>query len=77
MAIKQHDKENFNTLKSAWQSDNVALIESKDKNGEYVALICAVAFNGNTYSITPFAEMVRGNPFELYDDPTDESKWER
>jgi hypothetical protein len=35
-------------------------------DGETVVVLAAVGFDGEEYGITPFAEMVNGNPFEMY-----------
>ena len=58
---------NFNTLCDAINNGEVCLMEGKRKSdGEIVNLICAVYFDGKEYAMTPFAEMVSGNPFEDY-----------
>ena len=61
---------NLETLYRAFASGDVVLVEGRRKgDGAVVALLCAIAFDGTEYQITPFAEMVNGNPFELYDAP--------
>lgn len=71
MALKPGDRTNFNTMLRAHSENALALVESRDKDGRYVALVCAMQENEDgTISPIPFAEMIRGNPFELYADPT-------
>ena len=61
---------NFNTLCDAIKNGEVCLMEGKRKSdGEIVNLICAVHFDGKEYAMTPFAEMVSGNPFDDYYPP--------
>jgi hypothetical protein len=68
--LRLADRENFDTLMRAFQNGDVALVDSTRKaDGEQVALICTVHFDGDDYQLTPFAEMVAGNPFELYEPP--------
>ena len=62
---------NFDTLCKAFASNDTCLMECKRKrDGEVVNLICAVHFDGKEYAMTPFAEMVSGNPFEDYYPPS-------
>jgi uncharacterized protein YrrD len=69
MINKSHTT-NFNTLCDAIKNGDVCLMEGKrKKDGEIVNLICAVYFDGKEYAMTPFAEMVSGNPFEDYYPP--------
>lgn len=68
MALRDADKENFNTLLRAAASGDLALLECTDaKTGEYRAVITAVAKDGDGYLLTPFGHMATGNPFEDYD----------
>lgn len=58
---------NLETLKRVFANGDAALVECKRvSDGAVVAMLCAVVFDGNQYNITPFAEMVNGNPYELY-----------
>lgn len=72
MTLRQSDITNFETLKTAFMDGNAALVESRDNEGRYVALICAISTDddGETFTPVPFAELVRDNPFEIYADPT-------
>lgn len=64
-------KTNFDTLCKAFDYKETCLMECKrKKDGEIVYLVCAVHFDGKEYAMTPFAEMVSGNPFEDYYPPT-------
>lgn len=66
----QKHKRNFETLKRAFENGDVALVEcQRARDGEIVAMLCAMSFDGSEYKITPFAEMVNGNPFEMYRPP--------
>lgn len=72
MALKEGDKANFRTLLRAARGNHLAVLETTRKaDGSYVALLCAVVWNGTDYEITPFAEMLPGDPFEIYTDPSD------
>lgn len=70
MALAKHHN-NFATLRRAWEGNNVALMECRRRSdGADVALICAVGREGDDYVFTPLAEMVNGNPYDMYDPPT-------
>jgi len=63
--IKDGDKKNFDTLYSAADNSDMALMECKYKNGGgYVAVICAVSFDGEFYTMVPMAKMFSGNPYD-------------
>lgn len=72
MAIEEGYKANFETLQTAFANGDVALVETKRAGtDEKVVLICAMQVNPDqTITPVPFAEMVSGNPFEMYEDPT-------
>lgn len=63
---------NFETLLKAAKNGDLVLISAIRKSDRQpVALICATQRNeDDTITPVPFAEMVNGNPFELYEDPT-------
>lgn len=70
------DTQNFDTLSRAFSSGHVALVEVRrtaDLNP--VAAICAISREGDQYGITPFAVMIEGNPFELFDPPSPEGRF--
>ena len=63
-------KTNFDTLCKAFGGNETCLMECKrKKDNEVVYLVCAMHFDGKEYAMTPFAEMVSGNPFEDYYPP--------
>ena len=72
--VLQH-KENFETLKRAFQSGDVCLMDCIEKaSGEHVAVICAVQFVDGEYAMTPFARFFNGNPYELLLSPIEYEK---
>ena len=66
------DRHNFETLLRAADDGAVALVSAIRKADQQpVALVCAMQENDDeTITPIPFAVMVEGNPFELFDDPT-------
>lgn len=71
MSLRKSDRKNFDTLIEAMKNGNVALVESRcAKTGEYRALVCAMGWDGENHIVSPFAQMVTGNPYEDYLDPT-------
>lgn len=74
MALNDPDVTNFETMREAAEHGRLALVESRDSAGRYVALICCLSDTEDGQIMpVPFAEMVRGNPFEMYADPTQET----
>ena len=71
MAIKEHDRKNFNTLLRAAKAGRLALMECQDAvTGEYRAVICAVGKDGEDFTMTPFGHLsTADNPFEVYTPP--------
>ncbi len=70
--LRKGDRQNFETLLRAASDGALALVSAVRKADQNpVALVCAMQQNEDD-SITPvpFAVMVEGNPFELFDDPT-------
>lgn len=63
---------NFETMRQAAFAGDLALVSAIRKSDQQpVALVCAMQRNADdTISPVPFAEMIPGNPFELYEDPT-------
>ena len=74
MSLRGPDIANFGTLQKAHHDGALALVESRcTKTGEYRALICAMQTNEDgTITPMPVAQMITGNPFEDYLDPTQE-----
>lgn len=68
--LAPHDRTNFDTLTSAFRSGDVALVEVQRVHDQKpVAAVCAVSFQDGAYLITPFAILVEGDPFELFNPP--------
>jgi len=65
-------KANFKTLELALNNGDLSLVSAIRKaDKKNVALVCAMQRNeDDTITPIPLAEMVNGNPFELYEDPT-------
>lgn len=70
--LRKADQTNFRTLERAWDNGAVALVSVIRKSDRQpVALICAIQHNADdTLTPVPFAVMIEGNPFEMFDDPT-------
>lgn len=63
-------KHNYHTLLKAAKNDDVALVSALTNEGKQVYLICAMNREGTTLIPIPVGEMILGNPFEMYQDPT-------
>ena len=70
--LRKGDQVNFETLLRAANDGAVALVSAIRKADQHpIALVCAMQTNDDdTITPVPFAVMVEGNPFELFDDPT-------
>lgn len=69
--VVQGHQENFETLKKAFQSGDVCILECVEKaTGEKIAVICAVQAVDGEFVMTPFAKFFNGNPYELLEPPT-------
>ena len=64
-------KANLETLKRAFHTDDVGLVECQLKStGEKVAVLCAFQTEEDgEISFIPFAMMFNGNPYELLNPP--------
>ena len=68
--LKNHDRTNFSTLAGALDSGHVALVEVQCiADGAVIGAICTVGHNDGLFELTPFATMVEGNPFDLFNPP--------
>lgn len=69
--IVQKHAANFETLRRAFLSGDVALMECQVKaTGESVAVICATQeAEGEDTNFVPFAAFFNGNPYELLSPP--------
>jgi len=64
-ALPEHHCKDFDTLSRAFAEDCVALVACTDRlTGELVPAICAVEFDGETYTLKPFARLFASNPYE-------------
>ncbi len=70
--LRKGDRHNFETLLRAASDGALALVSAVRKADQNpVALVCAMQHNDDdTITPVPFAVMVEGNPFELFQDPT-------
>lgn len=70
--LRKGDRMNFETLLRAASDGVLALVSAVRKaDQQQVALVCAMQTNrDDTITPVPFAVMVEGNPFELFEDPT-------
>jgi hypothetical protein len=70
--LRKGDRKNFQTLLRAANDGALALVSAIRKADQQpVALVCAMQTNpDDTITPVPFAVMVEGNPFELFEDPT-------
>jgi len=70
--LRSGDRTNFDTLLRAADDGALALVSAiRRADQQPVALVCAMQQNeDNTITPVPFAVMVEGNPFDLFDDPT-------
>lgn len=68
---------NFATLQRAQDAGHLTLVSCRIRaTGEPVAVLAAVAFDGQEYQITPLAMQFpesAGNPYEYLADPTDDN----
>ena len=69
--LRAGDKKNYKTLLRAAKNDDLALISAIRKSDKKpVALLCAMQPDGDSVLAVPLAVMVEGNPYELFEDPT-------
>lgn len=75
MPLAPGHKTNLNTIIRAAKAGHLAVLECKRRSdGAIVPLLVTVSWDGREYTMTPFAEMVQGNPFELYLPPDPNNK---
>ena len=71
LPIGEADRANFSTLLKATANQDLALVSAiRKKDQKPVALVCAIARDGESYMPVPLAVMIEGNPFEDFEDPT-------
>jgi len=68
MAIPDHHRRNFQTLRQAAENGDLALMECTEKGtGALRYVICAVARDeGGEYFFTPFGHLHEGDPYDAY-----------
>lgn len=68
--LSPDDRANFDTLARAFANGDSALVEvQRVADGAIVSAICAVGREGELWTITPFATMIEGDPFDLFRPP--------
>ncbi len=76
--INEAHKKNFETLRRAFVLGQVALADCTDQaTGEPVVLIVAVGQEGEDVVLSPLAQMIDGNPYDLFSPPTTEETHDR
>ena len=71
MAIPPGHLKNFETLKRAFKSGDVALMECNDsKTGEAVTVICMTNRVEDAIEFVPAARFFNGNPYDELNPPT-------
>lgn len=70
--LRKGDKSNFSALLKAVEHGDLALVSSVRKgDGAPVALVCAMTRCDDGCVVpVPLAVMVEGDPYELFEDPT-------
>ena len=69
MAIAEHYRVNFETLRAAASNGDLCLLEAYDRiSGKPAVMLCAAWQDGETGEVhlVPFAQMCEGNPYEKY-----------
>lgn len=71
MAIPDHHRRNFQTLRQAAENGDLALMEcTETATGALRYVICAVSCGrAGDYIFTPFGHLQEGDPFEAYQPP--------
>lgn len=71
--IPQFTKDNYQTLLKAIAANRTCLVRTtRSNNGEEVTLICVInpaEDDPESIEMVPVAEMIEGNPYELFDPP--------
>lgn len=76
MKINKATKANFHMLETAAKAGDTCIMDARDKaTGKSVVLVCAAQHEAdNSISMVPFAVMINGNPYEMYDPPNPNGK---
>ncbi len=68
--LSTDDRANFDILARAFANGDSALVEvQRVADGAVIAAVCAVGREGELWTITPFATMIEGDPFDLFRPP--------
>jgi len=70
--IPDHIKSNFEVIQAAAAAGHLAVVSAiRVVDGLNVSLLVAIHKDEEgMFCVTPFAEMIDGNPYEMYEDPT-------
>lgn len=69
--LRPGQRANFETLRTAAQANDLALVSCRRKDGSAVAVLCAMQTNEDgTISPIPLAYQFAGNPYDELEDPT-------
>lgn len=72
--LRPGDKLNLDTIIRAATNGDLAVIRAcRRADGQDVTLLAAIHWDGEEYAVTPLAELFDGNPYDLYEDPTEVS----
>jgi hypothetical protein len=64
-------RHNFATLQKAAGNEDLCLVSAIRKSDRApVALVCAHMLDAGGMRLVPLAQMIEGNPYEMYEDPT-------
>ena len=75
MSIAKGYVKNFETLKKAGQNGDLCLVDcQRVSDNTLVVLLCAAQTEQGVTTFVPFAEMIGGNPYELYRPPAQQGE---
>ena len=70
MAIQEGYKNNFETMRRAFKSDDVCLMECVDKrDGKRKVVVCMTNVVGEQIGMAPIAILFDENPYEVLEPP--------
>ena len=72
VVLTKGHRTNFDMMSTAANAGDLGLVSSRRvADGQDVALVCAIQIDEDgSIMLIPFAEMINGDPFEIYQDPT-------
>jgi len=70
--LRDEDREKFEQLQAAFRHDQIALVSSRRiSDRKPVALLAAVWKDAEgMFNMLPLAELIQGDPFDQYEEPT-------